>query len=65
VFSSLAYPYFEVDIERNRINKKLNKLNDFCPFAISHDQYCGVIVVMGGGGGKLQFNMGRLLERGV
>ena len=30
MLSSLAYPCFEVHIEQNRINKKLNKLNDFC-----------------------------------
>ena len=41
VFSLLAYPYFEVDIEQNRINKKLNKLNDFCPFARFHASIVG------------------------
>ena len=30
MLSSLAYPCFEVHIEQNGINKKLNKLNDFC-----------------------------------
>ena len=58
VFSSLAYPYFEVDIEQNRINKKLNKLNDFAlllyPMPVLWDN-CRLA-------GGLQFDMGRLIQ---